>query len=86
MRTSQIDKTPDNYELADEIQTWHTRAIGSLMYYAMLGTRPHRVRSMIVQPIANQSHRAYRAAVKRMVRYVEATIKLCLVQEGYIEP
>ena len=35
---------------------------------------------------AGEPRLATEELLKRMVRYVEATIKLCLVQEGYIEP
>ncbi|KJK73492.1 hypothetical protein H634G_11271 [Metarhizium anisopliae BRIP 53293] len=85
MKTDQIE-TPEGYEPTDEIKTWYAKAIGSLMY-AMLGTRPDIAYAVsYCSRFLAKPTEAHRAAVKRIMRYLKATIDLCLVYEGEIEP
>lgn len=85
MKTDQIE-IPENYEPTDEIKTWYAKAIGSLMY-AMLGTRPDIAYAVsYCSRFLAKPTEAHRAAAKRIMRYLKATIDLCLVYEGEIEP
>ena len=85
MKTDQIE-TPEDYEPTDEIKTWYAKAIGNLMY-AMLGTRPDIAYAVsYCSRFLAKPTEAHRAAVKRIMRYLKATIDLCLVYEGEIEP
>jgi hypothetical protein len=85
MKTDQI-KTAEDYTPTDEIKTWYAKAIGSLMY-AMLGTRPDIAYAVsYCSRFLAKPTEAHRGAVKRIMRYLKATIDLCLVYEGEIEP
>lgn len=85
IKTDQI-KTVEDYTPTDEIKTWYAKAIGSLMY-AMLGTRPDIAYAVsYCSRFLAKPTEAHRGAVKRIMRYLKATIDLCLVYEGEIEP
>ncbi|KJZ70562.1 hypothetical protein HIM_10030 [Hirsutella minnesotensis 3608] len=85
MTTDRIE-TPVDYEPTDEIKTWYAKAIGSLMY-AMLGTRPDIAYAVsYCSRFLAKPTEAHRTAAKRIMRYLKATIDLCLVYEGEIEP
>jgi transposase InsO family protein len=85
IKTDQI-RTVEDYEPTEEIKTWYAKAIGSLMY-AMLGTRPDIAFAVsYCSRFLAKPTEAHRGAVKRIMRYLKATIDLCLVYEGEIEP
>ena len=83
---SQLEKAPEGYEPPEELKNWYAKAIGSLMY-AMLGTRPDIAYAVsYCSRFLAKPTEAHRTAVKRIIRYLKATVDLCLVYKGDIEP
>jgi len=87
MNTSgKLEPMPEDYKATEELCSWYSRAIGSLMY-AMLGTRPDIAFAVSVcsRYLANPGE-PHRKAVKHIMRYLRGSIDLELTFRGEIRP
>ena len=74
--------TEDDYQASDRLRTTYQSAVGSLMY-AMLGTRPDIVFTvLVVSRYGLNLTDTHLRAIKRIFRYLKATINLQLIFRG----
>ena len=84
--TSHPQPAEEGYTASHELLKAYQSAVGSLMY-AMLGTRPDLAYSVsVLSRYASNPAVAHWAAVKRVFRYLRATVNLQLTFQGRIEP
>ena len=76
----------EDYQATDVSRTKYQSAVGSLMY-AMLGTRPDIAYTvLVVSRYGSNPTDAHWKAVKRIFRYLKATMNLCLTFRGDLKP
>ena len=86
MDATKLHAADEDYIATDEFRKQYQSAIGSLMY-AMLGTRPDIAFAVsVVSRYGSNPTDAHWSAVKRIFRYLKATVNLELTFRGSIFP